>query len=69
MCSSTLLYPENRNYVMTSLASLALFKLCPWLDLLAMDARLEARLRLPDFFRPGILGPAGRWPERLVTAR
>jgi hypothetical protein len=52
---------------MTSLASLVLFKLCPWLDLLAIDARLEARLRLPDFFRPGILGPAGRWPERLVT--
>lgn len=32
-----------------------------------MEALLDVRLRLPDFLRPGTMGPEGGWPDRRVT--
>lgn len=72
LCPVPCLYavePGARGYVMTSLASRAWFSPCPWDERRAIEALLEAllRLRLPDFLRPGIAGPEGRCPDRLVT--
>jgi hypothetical protein len=64
---SCVLYSNPLGYVMTSLASLEPLSPWLWLDRLAMEARLEARLILPDFLRPTISGPSGRCPDKWVT--
>lgn len=54
---------------MTSLASLAWFRPCPWDERRAMEALLEDLLRDPAFLRPGMAGPEGRCPDKLVTVK